>query len=533
MAMPILNGNDFLEAGWQPGPEIGRALAVAAEYESKGITDPKYLLKLVAKQVPRSSPKLGMRSAPAPLAEAIEPSCETSAENLKNVRRHMTELLRVPVIDRGAIMPDACPAGAALGTIPVGGAIAVRNAIIPAAHSADICCSMYATFFQCRKDVKEMLDDLMASTRFGVGGRKPEEIVPHPVVNEAVWDNPFLSGLQESARIHIADQGDGNHFAYLGHVSFNADGLEQLERAGKAELAARMRASSVSGDRFEGLALVTHHGSRGLGAKVYARGQKAAEKQTSRLAQGIPDTAQWLDFATPEGHDYWEALQYVSRWTLANHQSIHRRFVERSGANAICEFGNEHNFVWKRGDLFLHGKGATPAWRGDDGHPALGLIPLNMAEPILMVLGSDNADYLSFAPHGAGRNVSRSATLRAFRKEDGTLDERRIQSEIARRTAGLDIRWWYGRPDLSESPVGYKDAAEVKAQIARFGLAEIVTEIQPLGCIMAGDMGTPPWLRREEQLTPKQLRQIGHRAERRKTKQRLSHGDEVEEDAED
>ncbi len=35
-------------------------------------------------------------------------------------------------------MPDACPAGAGEAVIPVGGAIAVKNAIIPAAHSADV-----------------------------------------------------------------------------------------------------------------------------------------------------------------------------------------------------------------------------------------------------------------------------------------------------------------------------------------------------------------------------------------------------------
>lgn len=522
--MPILNGDDFLEAGWRPGPELGRALAVAAEYERKGITDPNYLMRLVARQVPRPDPLLGMRQEPAPWTEAIEAADEISAQNLQNVRRHMRELLRVPVIERGTILPDACPSGAALGTIPVGGAIAVRDAIIPAAHSADICCSLYATFFRCGKDVPEMLDDLMASTRFGVGGRRAGEIVPHPVVDEEVWGNPFLTGLQESARIHIADQGDGNHFAYLGRVEFGADQLSRLEAAGKIELAAAMRSASVSGDRFDGLALVTHHGSRGLGAKVYARGQKAAAKHTHRVARDIPASAHWLDFAESAGRDYWEALQYVSRWTLANHQSIHRRFVEQSGASPVCQFGNEHNFVWKRGDLFLHGKGATPAWRGEDGHPALGLIPLNMAEPVLMILGSDNADYLSFAPHGAGRNVSRTATLRAFRHPDGSLDEGKVEAEMARRTRGLEIRWWFGRPDLSETPVAYKDAAAVRAQIARFGLAEILAEIHPLGCIMAGEMGTPPWRLRAKPLTPKQLRQIEHRADRRKTRQRLSSG---------
>ena len=60
----------------------------------------------------------------------------------------MSELLKVPVISQGAVMPDACPAGMHEATIPVGGAIAVENAIIPSAHSADVCCSMFASFLR-------------------------------------------------------------------------------------------------------------------------------------------------------------------------------------------------------------------------------------------------------------------------------------------------------------------------------------------------------------------------------------------------
>ncbi len=528
--MPILTGHDLLEAGWQPGPEIGAALAAAAEYEARGIQDRAYLLKLVARAVPKSTPRVVPRDEPAPLAEAIEAVCEISERNLKASRRTMHELLRMPVVERGALMPDSCPAGAGKATIPVGGAIAVRNAIIPAAHSADICCSMFATFFRCGKDVSEMLDDLVASTRFGYGGRKPEDHVHHPVLDEDVWDNPFLKGLEGHAAMHMADQGDGNHFAFLGQVTLDAVQLAAMEAAGKGELAAAMRAASPGGDRFEALALVTHHGSRGLGAHLYKRGQKAAEKQTKKIAKDIPSAAMWIDYATPEGEDYWDALQYIGRWTRANHESIHVRFLEKSGAAPVCAFGNEHNFVWKRGDVFLHGKGATPAWCGDDGHPLLGLIPLNMAAPILMVLGRDNADYLSFAPHGAGRNVSRTETMRGFKTKDGEPDTARIAEEIARSTAGLDIRWFHGRPDLSESPVGYKPAPVVRAQIERFGLADIVTEITPLGCIMAGDPGTPPWLRKKDQLTPKQLRQIEHRADRRKTRQALGGADSGEDE---
>ena len=47
----------------------------------------------------------------------------------------------------------------------------------------------------------------MASTRFGPGGRKEEDGVLHPVLKEALWDNPFLQGLERHAPMHLADQG--------------------------------------------------------------------------------------------------------------------------------------------------------------------------------------------------------------------------------------------------------------------------------------------------------------------------------------
>lgn len=271
---------------------------------------------------------------------------------------------------------------------------------------------------------------------------------------------------------------------------------------------------------------MTNHGSRGLGAHVYKRGHKAAIRGTERVADNMPKAAAWLDTTTDLGAEYWEALQYVGRWTLANHQSIHSRFLERTESEKITEFGNEHNFVWKRGEHFLHGKGATPAWKDNEGRPLLGLIPLNMAEPTLVTLGRDNKKYLSFTPHGAGRNRSRTATMRRFRKKGGEYDKEAIAKEIADSTCGLDIRWFHGKSDLSESPIGYKNAAQVREQIEQFELADIVAEVTPLGCIMAGDAGPKIWERkREDYLSPKQIRQIGHRSDRRKTRQKLTEFD--------
>ena len=69
--MSLIDGQDLLDAGWQPGAEIGQALAKAHEYEARGISDKKYLLKLLARDIPKSQPKLGVREQPAPLGEAI------------------------------------------------------------------------------------------------------------------------------------------------------------------------------------------------------------------------------------------------------------------------------------------------------------------------------------------------------------------------------------------------------------------------------------------------------------------------------
>lgn len=541
--MPLITGKDLVEAGWKPGPDFPAILAAAADLEARGIHDPSYVLKLLERDFSKEDTTLRMREAPADFSEAIEATCELDEKNIDAVRRYMRDLLRTPVIEAGAVMPDACPAGSAPATIPVGGAIAVRDAILPSAHSADICCSMYASVFETGESTAKLLDSLTDSTRFGFGGRKPEDRVSHPVLEETVWSNPFLQGLEEYAAMHLADQGDGNHFAYIGKIRVTASFLDALSESGHEGIARDLRdrigsrISDPDGVTFH--TLVTHHGSRGLGAHVYKRGQKAAIKETSRIAEGIPKAASWLDTQTEIGKDYWEALIYVGRWTKANHQSIHHRFLERIEGAGVTEFGNEHNFVWKQpgaenaphsdSALFLHGKGATPAWKDEDGRPLLGLIPLNMAAPILVTLGRDNSEFLSFAPHGAGRNQSRTATLRQFRKSNGDLDDRSIQEAIQNATQGLDIRWYYGKGDLSESPIGYKPAQQVREQIEQFELADVAAEITPLGCIMAGDSGPRPW-ERDDHLTPKQKRQIEHRASRRKTRQATRNWQELDED---
>lgn len=496
----------LLASGWQERAELQSVLEYAQELKKeKGITDLRYLEKLLRRHFPKDFYTLRM-GEPAPLELAIEAVSKDEQKNVAKAKAHLLELLRSPVAVSGSLMPDACPAGNELG-LPVGGVYVTQNAIVPAGHSSDICCSMYASFYylDAETSIEEELEKLREVTRFGSGGRS--EPVPHPVTEENVWNNPFLKGLKNKAIAHIADQGDGNHFAYLGELEVQQDFLTHLIEFKQTEIAEALSPFLKKTVKV----LVTHHGSRGLGATVYKRGLEAAVKHTRKIAEGVPPAAAWVDAKSAEGQEYWQALQYVSHWTKANHQSIHQGFLQASETAAIVQFGNEHNFVWQHGDLFYHGKGATPAWLDKAGNPLLGLIPLNMAQPILLVLGKNNKRFHSFAPHGAGRNLSRSALLKHCRKQKIS-----IADAIRSSTQNIAVHWYQGQADLTECPIAYKNADQVIQQIEQFELAQVIARIQPRGCIMAGRSDKD----RTKDLTPKQKRQLQHRATRRKNKQR-------------
>jgi tRNA-splicing ligase RtcB (3'-phosphate/5'-hydroxy nucleic acid ligase) len=145
--------------------------------------------------------------------------------------------------------------------------------------------------------------------------------------------------------------------------------------------------------------------------------------------------------------------------------------------------------VFKENDLFYHAKGATPLDDKfvPDSRGGLRLIPLNMSEPVLIVKGTTTANNLGFAPHGAGRNISRG-------RHKKNNSHKTIEQIFHEETQGLDIRFFSNHIDISELPSAYKNADMVKRQMQEFGLGEVLDEIIPYGCIMAGDWEfDAPW----------------------------------------
>ncbi|WP_316015681.1 RtcB family protein [Roseobacter sp. HKCCA0434] len=449
-----LTGKDLIAMGYESGSWFAQAIAEANARNLQGGDLRHYLDRMAP---PRKRPLL---AEPAPVDWHLEAEGEDDAENVAAVRRTMDALMRTPTLVGGAVMPDACPAGPE-GTIPVGGVAIARNAIHPGMHSADICCSVMMTEFH---DVapKDVLDTIHAVTHFGPGGRgNGERFTLSPKLLDAFRDNMFLKDAKivQAAMEHLGTQGDGNHFAFVG-------------------------VSSATGRTC----LLTHHGSRGPGAGLYKLGMRHAEKMRRKLS---PETAKgnaWIPADSPQGEAYWEALQLIRKWTKANHNGLHQAVVERLRARIERRVWNEHNFVFRKGDLYYHAKGATPvdeAFLPDSG--GVQIVPLNMAQPILLVRRAEGAPDHGFAPHGAGRNMSRTAHKRR-------IGDRPDTEVFAEETAGIDARFYCGRIDVSELPSAYKDAGTVRRQMAAHRLADVVDEILPHGAIMAGDWEhDAPW----------------------------------------
>lgn len=460
MSEPI-TGKTLIGMGHKPGAWFPKAIEAAEAVRVRGGSEDDIRAAIDAFLPP---PFLPLRKT-GDLAHRmnITPEGPDEIGNVAAVVAHMTELMRVPTIVAGAVMPDACPSGSAPGTVPVGGIAAAKEAIHPGMHSADICCSMAVSFFG-KADPKKILDAGMRVSHFGGGGRpRGQQIRPADAVMEAFAANPFLRQLTSMAIEHFATQGDGNHFLFVGR-------------------------SKSTGET----ALVTHHGSRAPGASLYKAGMTAAERYRQKLSPETPKHNAWIPSETREGEDYWSALQTIRAWTKANQYAIHDLVSHEIGRWPGDRFWNEHNFVFRKTDgLFYHAKGATPAWRwyAPDAN-GLTLIPLNMAEPVLIARGLDANNALGFSPHGAGRNFSRTAYLK---RHAGRTDA----EMIAEQAPGIDVRFFSGRPDTSELPLAYKGAASVRRQIEAYGLAEIVDTIEPYGSIMAGDwQRDAPWRRK-------------------------------------
>ena len=454
-----VNGHTLIELGYTPDSWFKEAIQTINDKDLRGEEMLDYLEQF------KPEPFLELQKDNTDLKVNIKAENELEESNVDAVIRTMKEVMKTPTVVKGTVMPDACPTGS-IGTIPVGGVVATKNAIHPGMHSADICCSVMLTDFG-DTDPKLILDTAHSVTHFGPGGRDRNNQFRFPTeLLNAFESNKMLNNEQmiQAARSHLGTQGDGNHFLFVGK-------------------------SKLKGNTM----VVTHHGSRGVGARLFTRAMKIAEKYRQKLSPETLKQNAWIPIDTHEGEEYWNALQIIREWTKQNHSCIHDAIAEKTGCQIENRFWNEHNFVFREDDIFYHAKGATPlnkSFMPDASN--FRLIPLNMAEPVLIVSGDTTQNNLGFAPHGAGRNMSRTQ----HRKSKAHLS---IDEVFKCETVGLDVRFFSNEIDITELPSAYKNAANVRSQMGEFGLGKVVDEVIPYGSIMAGDfLKNAPWRKKRK-----------------------------------
>jgi tRNA-splicing ligase RtcB (3'-phosphate/5'-hydroxy nucleic acid ligase) len=361
-------------------------------------------------------------SQPGPLKIVGGKEIEFSA------KKQMEASMALPITVRGALMPDAHTGYG----LPIGGVLATDNAVIPFGVGVDIGCRMALSILdendrflgRYSHQIKEALREY---THFGMEGSL-EFHQEHEVLDSPVFQSTeLLRKIQGKAARQLGSSGSGNHFVEFGAIDLfenNSLGLPPKKY----------------------LALLSHSGSRGLGATIAQYYTKIA-MDTCRLPAEVQQLA-WLDLDSEAGREYWLSMNLAGDYAKACHDRIHINLLKALGLQALATVENHHNFAWMDRladgrEVIIHRKGATPAHEGE-----LGIIPGSMTTAAYLVRGKGGDQTLYSASHGAGRAMSRKRA-----KENMTV------SALKKMLSDAGVTLIGG--SVEENPLAYKDIERV------------------------------------------------------------------------
>lgn len=464
----IITGKDLQRIGWKPGKLLGMAKAAAESLLLEGLNKQTVLniLKDIRVTPTNFIDHLTLRGlaeaviqeqtpvpTPSPIALRPEPlPFKTWGTHLidEGTQQQMRSAMRLPIAVAGALMPDAH-----IGYgLPIGGVLATQNAVIPYAVGVDIACRMMLSVFPeppslLQAQHKRLRKALLNETHFGTGDRwRPHDpnTPDHDVLDAPLWHaTPLLRSLRDKAHAQLGTSGTGNHFVEWGSITVLAPDAETGLQPGQY------------------LALLSHSGSRGVGARIAEHFTHVATALHPTLAQEVRHLA-WLNLDSEAGEDYWQSMHLAGAFAQANHHLIHQRVARAAGLEAFFMVENHHNFAWKEyladgQEVVVHRKGATPASPG-----VLGIIPGSMGDTGFLVRGLGHALALNSASHGAGRLLSRKAANNSITKHD--RDAYLKARGITLLSGGID-----------EAPQAYKPIGEVMT--AQSDLVETIARFKP------------------------------------------------------
>lgn len=368
---------------------------------------------------------------------------------------------KLPVTLNAALMPD----GHVGYAMPIGGVADLKDAISPSLVGNDIGCAMQLTILSETVDefqamIPALFQIMKEQTVFGIGKTMDQDHSEHEIFQDPRWYIDPVKNFKSLAISQLGTSGSGNHFVELVIGQCLVDDSYLPMTFG---------------------ALLSHSGSRGLGQAIAKHYQDRAKKYTRHIAD-VPSGYEWLDIHSQEGRDYHSAMLLAVRYSMANHDVIHRKILLKARQELGLKprhslYECTHNYAQcmplsnsPAGQINVrHRKGAI-----DTTCTKIGIIPGSMGTASYLVLGLGHKNTLESASHGAGRNFSRTeAKKRTSPKAiKDFMDKRGIL---------------YNCLPLDESPFAYKDIDKIIKQQVDIGMIQSIAHMTPVAVVMNGE----------------------------------------------
>jgi tRNA-splicing ligase RtcB (3'-phosphate/5'-hydroxy nucleic acid ligase) len=338
-----------------------------------------------------------------------------------------------------ALMPDAhWGMGSTVGSV-----IPTDDVVMPAAVGVDIGCGMAAvrTHLTAR-DVRR------------VGSLTPLRTAIEREVPVSM--GRYRDALSEDARRRVGELEERAARDGVDPDSYAGNWRLQLGTLGSGN-----HFIEVCLDESDRVWVFLHSGSRGVGNKIAKKHVGVARRLCAMWHVPLPHP----DLAyLPEGTDEFAAYLRDLRWAQAFAAANRAEMVDRvvaclgewagTGIRAEETINCHHNYTEREKHFgrqrWLTRKGAINAEQG-----RRGLIPGSMGTRSYVVTGKGNPAAFRSAPHGAGRNFSRTEARRRF-----------TVAQLSEAMAGIEWRSDNAEAFLDEIPGAYKDVDVVMADAA-------------------------------------------------------------------
>ncbi|MDA2910710.1 RtcB family protein [Nitrospiraceae bacterium AH_259_D15_M11_P09] len=435
------------------------------------------------------------------------------------VFEQVTNVACLPGIQRYALcMPD----GHWGYGFPIGGVAAFdpsHGVITPGGIGFDINCGMRLirtdlTLSDVQPRLEQLMTELFRKVPAGVGSKgfvrlNRQEFqnimrkgVRWCVENGHGW-NEDLARIEEHGCLPGADPSKVSDHAIergihqLGTLGSGNHYLE-VQVASDDRIFDRETAAALGITGHDQIVVMVHCGSRGFGHQVASDYLRVFEKAMRRYGISVKDQQlACAPFRSPEGQDYFAAMNCAANSAFANRQVIThqiRKAFESVFGRSAEELGMEivydvaHNIAkverYAEGELVVHRKGSTRAF--GPGSQELPELYQATGQPVIcggsmetgsyLLVGTDQAmrDTFGSTMHGSGRTMSRAQAKRSVRGD-------KLQRDMAQR--GIIVKAVSMSGLAEEAGFAYKNISDVVETVERAGITKKVAELRPIGNI--------------------------------------------------